>query len=53
MLPLIEGLWKVKVVHKTPFADAKVCQESAAYATLVMPIGKERAQGHGHHHHHH
>ena len=53
VLPLIEGLWKVKVVHKTPFADAKVCQESAAYATLVMPIGKERAQGHGHHHHHH
>ena len=53
VLPLVEGLWKVKVVHKAPFADPKVCGESAAYATLIMPVGQERARTEAHHHHHH
>ena len=53
VLPLVEGLWKVKVVHKAPFADPKVCGESAAYATLIMPVGQERAHTEAHHHHHH
>ena len=53
-LPLVEGLWKVKVIHKTPFADSTVCQNSALYATLIVPVGTERATaGAGHHHHHH
>ena len=53
-LPLVEGLWKVKVIHKTPFADSTVCQDSALYATLIVPVGTERAAaGAGHHHHHH
>ena len=56
-LPLVEGAWKVKVVHKTPFTDAKVCQHSAVYATLIVPVGTARvdaADAHrGQHHHHH
>ena len=54
ILPLVEGLWKVKAVHKTPFADSKVCNESAAYATLIVPVGSKRADSaaHGHHHGH-
>ena len=52
-LPLIEGLWKVKVVHKTAFSDPKVCQHSASYATLVLPVGEKRAQYTPHEHHHH
>ena len=51
-LPLIEGLWKVKVVHKTAFSDPKVCQHSASYATLVLPVGEKRAQYTPHEHHH-
>ena len=51
-LPLIEGLWKVKVVHKTAFSDPKVCQHSATYATLVLPVGEKRAQYTPHEHHH-
>lgn len=53
ILPLVEGLWKVKVVHKTPFGDSKVCGESAAYSTLIVPVGSERANTEAHHHHHH
>lgn len=54
-LPLIEGQWKVKVVHKTPYADQKVCQYSILYATLTVPVGDERVSDdvHKHHHHHH
>ena len=54
-LPLVEGLWKVKVIHKTPFSNPKVCQHSALYATLIIPVGEERAKidEHSEHHHHH
>ncbi|MBN6065136.1 DUF4198 domain-containing protein [Aggregatibacter actinomycetemcomitans] len=52
-LPLVEGLWKVKVIHKTPFSDPKVCQHSANYATLVLPVGEKRAEYKPHEHHHH
>ncbi|MDO4997983.1 MAG: DUF4198 domain-containing protein [Neisseria sp.] len=52
-LPLIEGQWKVKVIHETPFADSSVCHKSTLYSTLIVPVGKERAKAHAHHHHHH
>ncbi|WP_109077488.1 DUF4198 domain-containing protein [Aggregatibacter kilianii] len=52
-LPLVEGLWKVKVVHKTPFNDPKVCQHSANYATIVLPVGEKRAEYKPREHHHH
>ncbi|UOO81049.1 DUF4198 domain-containing protein [Uruburuella testudinis] len=42
LIPLIEGLWKVKIVHKTPFADSAVCQHSVSYATLIVPVGTQR-----------
>lgn len=51
-IPLIDGLWKVKVIHKAPFNDNKICQNKASYATLVIPVGTERAEvkheGHSH-----
>lgn len=51
-IPLIEGLWKVKVIHKAPFKDTNICQHTASYATLVIPVGTERAEvkheGHNH-----
>lgn len=53
ILPLVEGLWKIRLVHKTPFADPKVCGDSTAYATLIMPVGTVRANAEPHHHHHH
>ncbi|OOF77010.1 hypothetical protein BKG96_09140 [Rodentibacter caecimuris] len=40
ILPLIDGIWKIKVVHKTPFADQNICQQSANYSTLILPVGK-------------
>ncbi|MBN6082343.1 DUF4198 domain-containing protein [Aggregatibacter actinomycetemcomitans] len=52
-LPLVEGLWKVKVIHKIPLSDPKVCQHSANYATLVLPVGEKRAEYKPHEHHHH
>ena len=52
ILPLVEGLWKIRLVHKTPFADPKVCGDSTAYATLIMPVGTARANAEPHHHHH-
>ena len=55
-LPLVEGQWKVKVVHKAPFADPKVCQHVSLYSTLIVPVGTKRApldESHAHHHHHH
>ena len=55
-LPLVEGQWKVKVVHKAPFADQKVCQHVSLYSTLIVPVGTKRApldESHAHHHHHH
>ncbi|WP_368501335.1 hypothetical protein [Alysiella sp.] len=53
-LPLIDGIWKVKVVHKTPFEDKKVCQHHALYATLIVPVGNmmpHNAQAVHHHVH--
>lgn len=51
-IPLVDGLWKLEVTHKAPFEDAKVCQYHAAYATLIVPVGTERAEvkhdGHSH-----
>ncbi|THA07549.1 DUF4198 domain-containing protein [Rodentibacter pneumotropicus] len=40
IIPLIDGIWKIKVVHKTPFADQNICQQSASYSTLILPVGK-------------
>ena len=53
-IPLIEGIWKLKVIHKEPFEDQKVCQQSANYATLILPVGKARAKlpPKPEHHHH-
>ena len=55
LIPLVEGLWKVKATNTTPYADSKVCQKSVSYATLVFPIGTARrsapAMQHEHHHH--
>ena len=53
-IPLIEGVWKLKVIHKEPFEDQKVCQHSANYATLILPVGKARAKlpPKPEHHHH-
>ena len=45
-IPLIEGVWKLKVIHKEPFEDQKVCQQSANYATLILPVGKARLNCH-------
>lgn len=44
IIPLIDGIWKIKVIHKTPFADQAICQQSANYATLILPIGKGLAK---------
>ncbi|OOF66920.1 DUF4198 domain-containing protein [Rodentibacter sp. Ppn85] len=40
IIPLIDGIWKIKVVHKTPFTDQNICQQSASYSTLILPVGK-------------
>ncbi|MDO4643001.1 MAG: DUF4198 domain-containing protein [Cardiobacteriaceae bacterium] len=53
LVPLTEGLWKVKVAHKTPFEDAKTCMENSNTSIFVFPIGSKRAAPHEHHHHHH
>ena len=53
MIPLIEGLWKVKVNHKTPFEDKATCMEHSLSSTLIIPIGEKRAAPHEHEHHHH
>lgn len=54
IIPLIDGIWKIKVIHKTPFADPKICQQSASYSTLILPIGKglEKLPPKPAHHHH-
>ncbi|OOF82155.1 hypothetical protein BKG92_07245 [Rodentibacter ratti] len=39
-IPLIDGIWKIKVIHKTPFTDQNICQKSASYSTLILPVGK-------------
>ena len=41
-IPLVEGFWKVKVKHKTPFANQKQCHENSLSATLAMQIGTKR-----------
>ena len=43
-IPLLEGLWKVKVTHKMPFDDQKVCMENSNTATFIIPIGTKRAE---------
>ena len=53
MIPLIEGLWKVKVSYKTPFEDKATCMEHSLSSTLIIPIGEKRAAPHEHEHHHH
>ncbi|OOF59264.1 DUF4198 domain-containing protein [Rodentibacter myodis] len=40
IIPLIDGIWKIKVIHKTPFSDQTTCQQSASYSTLILPVGK-------------
>jgi len=39
VIPLRQGSWKVRVVHKTDFADQAVCGQLAAYTTLTFEIG--------------
>lgn len=39
IIPLRQGSWKVRVVHKTDFSDQAVCGQLAAYATLTFEIG--------------
>ena len=54
VIPLIEGLWKIKAAHQADYADKSVCQQDNAYATLIMPVGTKRAaERHEHHHHQH
>ena len=51
VIPLIEGLWKIKAAHQADYADKSVCQQDNAYATLIMPVGTKRAaERHEHHH---
>ena len=42
IIPLVEGFWKVKAKHKTPFANQKQCHENSLSATLAMQIGTKR-----------
>ena len=42
IIPLVEGFWKAKVKHKTPFANQKQCHENSLSATLAMQIGTKR-----------
>lgn len=53
VLPLVEGLWKLKVVYSAPLADKRLCQQSMDYATLIVPIGTNRSQASAHVHHMH
>ena len=39
LLPLRQGFWKVKVIHKTAYPEASKCQNLAAYATLTFELG--------------
>lgn len=39
IIPLREGDWKAKVVHKTDYSNQSECQKLAAYATLTFAIG--------------
>lgn len=54
IIPLIDGIWKIKVIHKSPFADQAVCQQSASYSTLILPVGKglDKLPPKPEHHHH-
>ena len=53
-IPLTNGAWKLKVIHKTPFPDAAVCQQLATYSTLILPVGKQiKLPAQAEHHHHH
>lgn len=54
-IPLVNGRWKVKVVHETPYTDTAICQKHSLIATLVVPVGSNElpsAHEHGHTHHH-
>ena len=44
VIPQMEGLWKIKVAHKAPFEDQKTCLEYSNTATLLVPIGSQRAE---------
>lgn len=39
IIPLREGDWKAKVVHKTDYSNQSECQKLAVYATLTFEIG--------------
>lgn len=52
-VPLIEGLWKLRVNHKADFEQSDVCQYHSLYATLMMPVGKQRSTTQHKHEHHH
>ena len=39
IIPLREGDWKAKVIHKTDYPQQQECQKLAAYATLTFQIG--------------
>lgn len=42
VIPMMEGLWKIRVIYKTPFGDSSVCQDEVNYSTLIVPIGTQR-----------
>lgn len=66
-IPLIDGIWKLRVTHKTDFEDKTVCQQHSLYATYMLPVGEQSIKtqepethhhdhshhDHAHHHHHH
>ena len=54
IIPLIEGIWKIKVIHKISFPEQQICQQSANYSTLILPIGKglDKLPPRPEHHHH-
>ncbi|MFC6592662.1 DUF4198 domain-containing protein [Deinococcus lacus] len=39
IIPLRQGFWKAKVIHKAPYPDQAECQQLAAYATLTFELG--------------
>lgn len=52
-IPLIEGEWKLHLVHQPKFDDPSVCQIHSLHATYILPVGTERAKPTAHSHDHH
>lgn len=41
LMPLRQGFWKVRVVHKSDYPNQAECQKLASYATLTFMIGEQ------------